>query len=64
MDAIESLDQMVLRFRLYEKEPWYSMGLRILTVDNYLVFYLPEESELRVVIIRMMYGGTNIDKHL
>ena len=28
MNEIRSLDEMPLRFRLYDREPWYSQGLR------------------------------------
>ena len=40
--AIESLDEMPLRNRVYDKEPWKTRNLRIMPVDNYLVFYLTE----------------------
>jgi toxin ParE1/3/4 len=39
-------------------------GLRVLPVDNYLVFYLPDESNNIVSVIRIMYGGRDIEKHL
>ena len=39
--AILSLDEMPERFRLYDKEPWNKRNLRIMPVDNYLVFYIP-----------------------
>lgn len=64
MDAADSLDHMPLRYRLYDKEPWQSRGLRVMPVDNYLVFYLPDETKKIVAIIRIMYGGRDIDKHL
>ena len=64
MDAADSLDHMPLRCRLYGKEPWCSKGLRVLTVDNYLIFFLPDESNHTVTIIRIMYGGRDIDKQL
>jgi toxin ParE1/3/4 len=64
MDAADSLDHMPLRYRLYDKEPWRSRGLRVMPVDNYLVFYLPDETKKIVAIIRIMYGGRDIDKHL
>jgi toxin ParE1/3/4 len=64
MDAVDSLESMPLRFRLYEHEPWHSKGLRVLPVDNYLVFYLPDEVENIVAIIRIMYGGRDIEKQL
>ena len=64
MDAVDSLDNMPLRYRLYEHEPWHLKGLRILPVDNYLIFYLPEEAKNSVAVIRIMYGGRNIEKYL
>jgi toxin ParE1/3/4 len=64
MDAADSLDHMPLRYRLYDKEPWRSKGLRVLPVNNYLVLYIPDESSCIVTIIRIMYGGCDIDKHL
>lgn len=64
MKAIRSLEQMLMRHRLYEEEPWHSQGLRVLPVDNYLVFYLPDENSATVNIIRIMYGGRDIDKQL
>ena len=64
MKAIRSLEQMPMRHRPYEEEPWHSQGLRVLPVDNYLVFYLPDENSATVNIIRIMYGGRDIDKQL
>ncbi|WP_018084325.1 type II toxin-antitoxin system RelE/ParE family toxin [Desulfurispora thermophila] len=64
IEATAKLNEMPFRCRLYEKEPWRSKGLRVLPVDNYLVFYLPVEERQTVAIIRIMYGGRNIDKHL
>jgi len=59
---IRSLDKMPLRFRLYEDEPWHSMGLRFFPVDNYLVFYLPKETDEIVNIVRIIYGERDIRK--
>jgi len=64
MDAVDSLDNMPLRFRLYDYEPWRSKGLRVMPVDNYLVLYLPDGYKCDVSIIRIMYGGRNVDIHL
>lgn len=64
IERIASLSHMPLRYRVYAKEPWKSKKLRIMPVDNYIVFYLPEESSNRVTIIRIMYGGRDIDKQL
>jgi toxin ParE1/3/4 len=64
MDAVDSLDHMPLRCRLHTNDPWRTKGLRVLSVDNYLVFYLPVESRSIVTIIRIMYKGRDVDKNL
>lgn len=64
MKAVHSLEQIPMRHRLYKEEPWHSQGLRVLPVDNYFVFYLPDETSATVSIIRIMYSGRNIDKQL
>lgn len=62
--SIASLDQMPERFRVYENEPWRSRNLRIMPVDNYLVFYIPNHEEQIVHIMRVMYGGRDVDRQL
>ena len=64
MKSIRDLEEMPLRYRLYEDEPWNRMGLRFFPADNYLVFYLPKEAENVVNIVRIMYGGRDIKKQL
>lgn len=61
---IRALDEMPMRFQLYEEEPWHSEGLRFFPVDNYLVFYLPDETKNTVGIVRIMYGGRDIRRQL
>ena len=68
LDRIEkgilSLDEMSERFRVFEKEPWYSRGLRQMPVDNFIVFYIPKAEDEIVTVIRVMYGGRDFDKQL
>ena len=64
MKEIRGLDEMPMRFRLYEEEPWHSAGLRFFPVDNYLVYYLPDETKNIVSVVRIMYGGRDIRRHL
>ena len=64
MGAVAKLNEMPLRYHLYEKEPWHSKGLRVLPIDNYLAFYLPVEAKMTVAVIRIMYGGRNIEEQL
>lgn len=63
-EAISKLDHMPEKFRRYEREPWRSRGLRVFPVDNYLVFYIPDMDNQIVTVIRVMYGGRDVDKEL
>lgn len=63
-ESILSLEEMPERYRKYEKEPWHSRGLRMMPVDNFIVFYIPDKEKHIVTIIRVMYAGRNIDDQL
>ena len=62
--AISSLDNMPERFRQYDKEPWRSCNLRVMPVDNFLAFYIVDNTSSIVTVIRIMYGVRNIEKEL
>ena len=64
MKAARSLEQMPMRYPCYEEEPWHSQGLRFLPLDNYVIFYLPDETTSVVNIIRIMYGGRDVKRQL
>ena len=64
MEEIRSLDEMPMRHHLYDDEPWHSQGVRFFPVDNYLVFYLPDETKNTVYIVRIIYSGRDIKKQL
>ena len=59
-DAAEGLDHLPFRHRLCDVEPWHSLGLRVFPVDNYLIFYLPDETRDAVIIYRIIYGGRDL----
>lgn len=63
-ENILSLDQMPNRYPAYLEEPWHSRGLRVMSVDNYLVFYIPDTAAQTVTVIRVMYGGRDISSQL
>lgn len=64
MDAITNLDKMPFRHQRYEKEPWHSKGMRFIPVDNYLIFFFILESKNTVAVVRIMYGGRDIEYQL
>mgnify|MGYP004449100681 FL=1 len=68
LDRIEknilSLDTMPNRYRAYDRELWHSRGLRLLPVDNFVVLYIQDEDRRTVTVVRVMYGGRDIEKWL
>lgn len=62
--AILSLETMPERYRAYVREPWHGRGLRVMPADNYLVFYIPDKETGAGKVIRVMYGGRNVDEQL
>ena len=63
-EHIIGLEKFPEKFRHYEKEPWHSRGLRVMPVDNYLVFYIPNKDTGIVTVIRVMYAGRDVDNQL
>ena len=63
-EHIIGLEEFPEKFRTYEKEPWRSRGLRVMSVDNYLVFYIPNKDAGIVTVIRVMYAGRDVDNQL
>ena len=63
-EHIMGLEEFPEKYRQYEKEPWYSRGLRVMPVDNYVVFYIPDHNKMTVTIIRIMYCGRDVHEQL
>lgn len=57
---IRSLDFMPLRHPVVDWEPWKSMGMHKLPVDNFVIFYTVDEIAMTVTVIRIVYGGRDI----
>ena len=49
---------------IYEREPWKSRNTRVVPVDNYAIFYIPDKTKKLVTVIRVMYSGRDVDKQL
>lgn len=50
--------QVILEYLLRER------NMRIMPVRNYLVFYVLTHNNLIVTVMRIMYGGRDIDRQL
>ncbi len=62
--AIASLTTMPERFRVFDNPIWRERNLRIMPVDHYLVFYIPSREDRTVTVLRVLYGGRDIDSQL
>ena len=61
---IRALDAMPLRFAAVDWEPWKSMGMRHFPVNNFVVFYIVDEAAKAVKVIRIVYGGRDMESVL
>ncbi len=64
LKAVKSLDEFPNRHRLCDYPKWKDKGLRVLSAENYLVFYIPDESNQIVKIYRVIYGKRDIENQL
>lgn len=53
---ILSLSEMPQRFGLVAEEPYESMGVRKVSVENYIIFYLVNEKKKEVLVLRVLYN--------
>ncbi len=58
---VRSLISMPNRYALVDWEPWHSMGMHKLPVDNFVVYYLTDANAKVVTVARIFYGGRDIE---
>lgn len=58
--TVRSLDFMPSRHPIVDWDPWKSMGMHKVPVDNFIVFYTVDKASLTVAIIRIVYEGRDI----
>ena len=59
--GVRSLDFMPSRYAVVEWEPWKSMGMHKVPIDNFVIFYTVNADARKVFIIRIVYGGRDIE---
>ena len=57
---VRSLNSMQGRYSKVDWEPWASMGMHHLPVDNYVIYYSVDNEQQIVAIVRIFYGGRDI----
>lgn len=63
-DNIKELDFSPERFIRVDFEPWNSMNMRHFPVGNYEIYYIVDNEEKSVTVIRIFYGGRDIETML
>lgn len=70
-NLLERIESSIMRLKnfpyscsLVMDEPLKNRGYRKLIVDNYIAFYLVNEPEKQVVIMRILYGAQNYQEIL
>ena len=58
---IRSLDFMPSRYAVVDWEPWKSMGMHRVPVDNFIVYYVVNNGSRTITVIRIFYGGRDIE---
>lgn len=58
---IRSLDLMPLRYAIVDWEPWRSMEMHKVPVDNFVIYYTVSTKSLTVTVIRIFYGGQDAE---
>ena len=59
-EKIRSPDFMPMRYAIVDWEPWKSMKMHKIPVDNFIVFYIVDMNSMTVTVIRIVYGGRDI----
>ena len=59
-DAIESLDIMPERYKIWPSEPWRSRNIHSLPVKNFNILYHVNKHTMTVSILRVFYGRQDI----
>lgn len=58
---IHSLSDMPMRYTIVDWEPWKSMHMHKLPVNDYNIFYIANTNTMTVTIIRIVYCGQDIE---
>ena len=53
---ILNLNRIPFRFEVVNEEPYRSMGVRRIPVENYTAFYIVDENEKTVHLFRILYN--------
>lgn len=59
---IRDLCYFPLRHEQVGWEPWHSMNTRKVPIDNFVAYYTVDETAREVTVLRIFYGGQNVEE--
>lgn len=59
---IRNLYYFPLRYEQVNWEPWHGRNARKLPIDNFVVYYTVDEAAKEVIVLRIFYGGRNVEE--
>ena len=62
--VINTLSHFPYRCKRYNKKNWKGQDVHVFPIDRYLVFFVICQKDSEVTIIRIMYGGRDINAQL
>ena len=62
--AVSSLDQIPERYPVFREESSDTPPIRRMNVDSFAIFYMVEEACRKVSIVRIVYGGRDLEELL
>ena len=63
-EQIDNVCLFPLSGSLVSNELFVDNSIRKLIIDNYVLYYIPNEQEKRIYILRVVYGQRNLDNVL
>ncbi len=63
-NAIADLSVMPYRFKKHANKRWENTNLRVRSINKHYIFYIVNEEEQTVSIIRVFYSGRDINRQL
>ena len=59
-EAIRRLNVFPEKHERVTWEPWASMGMRFVPIDRYIAYYIVDEAASTVSVVRVFYGGRDV----
>ena len=56
----KSLSSFPKKHPIVDWEPWCSMGMRKLPINNYVIYYMEDKNNNEVIIVRILYSGRDV----